>query len=470
MEEHEKESYHNSVSSLIYLKEFEDRKFLSKNAELFHKLFLNHLTEVNLNNNIRFKYNELLNNPSSIIDKQPVQFNIYHDKIRDQTNESFNEGQVYSYQKSFYKQKKILNKLVKSKKFEFFLLILLIADSISKAYFVNDNNLETNQIKIINLIQSLYLITFLLEVSIKLFVDFELFWKSPWNVFDLVNLIISFFLEMVKISVDVVQSNSNLFKFLKILTVFRIFTNVKILSHFVELRIIIICLTKAVRSVVLISILLFIFTYIFSKIGFTLFSNTHNDTKQVNDYFSSIFESIITLFAIMTLDQWWKIFTNTDPESLLTTFYFISWVILASFIFQNLFTGVMVNNFQQIREEVVQSLDLKRLKQAQKESIRNENEVYRQKYSEASEMSETERIRSQNKEWCQLIEESSEIIKNLENNTIWPEDTLIRFYELMQILMDNLKERMDLIDLANESLISMHDRDNLLSTKFVKTV
>ncbi|RNA08587.1 cation channel sperm-associated 2 [Brachionus plicatilis] len=465
MENIEDNSLQTSLNSLIVLKELGDHKLLTKHAEYFRKLFFNHFTEDSQNNNIKFTYNELINNPSTVLDKQPVQFSIYQNRVRDKKSNSISESQIYSYHKSFYKQKKILGNLVKSKKFEYLLIGLLILDSISKAIIVNKTELNQMQMYSLKSIQLLYVLTFVIEVLLKIFADFSAFCKSPWNTFDLINLLLTILLEIIHTIVGFSHKNNNVVKFLDLLGVFRIFTNIKILSHFIELRIIVICLTKAVRSVVLISILLFIFTFIFSNMGFTLFDKkTVENSENSSDYFTSIFESSITLFAIMTLDQWWKILTNTESSSSFTkTLYFISWVLLASFIFQNLFTGVMVNNFQEIREEVVKNLDLKRIKQAQKESFKQEDDINRQRLLEdkSNNLDENDKIRIKNQDWCRLIEESGEMLKNLENKTIWPEDTLIRYYELMQVLMDNLKERIDLVDLANESLISMHDRDHL---------
>lgn len=453
----ENNSIKNSLSSLIIMKELGDHRLLTKHAEYFRKIFFSHFTEDSQNDNIKFKYNQLIDQPNSVLDKQPVQFNIYQNRLRDKKSNSLNESQIYSYYRSYFKKKKILGNFIKTKKFEYSLIALLILDSISKAIIINKTELNQIQIYSLKIIQLSFIFLFFVEISIKLFVDFRAFWKSPWNIFDITNLIFTLFLEILYRIIDS--------KFLNIIGVFRIFTNVKILSHFAELRIIVICLTKAVRSVILISILLFIFTYIFSNIGFTLFNKSSiGNLGNSSDYFISIFESSITLFAIMTLDQWWKIMTNTElNSSFIKTFYFISWVLLASFIFQNLFTGVMVNNFQEIREEVVKNLDLNRIKQAQKESFKQEEDLIRQRLLEekSNNLNENEKKRLKNQEWSRLIEESGEILKNLESKTIWPEDTLIRYYELMQVLMDNLKERMELIDLANESLISMHDRDHL---------
>ncbi len=78
----------------------------------------------------------------------------------------------------------------------------------------------------------------------------------------------------------------------------------------------------------------------------------------------------------MTLDQSWKIFENRKNSkinnAITTNLFFLSWVILAALIFQNLFTGVMVNNFYQIREDFVRNLNIKTIRKKKKESARFE--------------------------------------------------------------------------------------------------
>lgn len=473
----EKSSFNKSLQSIIYLRKLP----FSEGAEIFRENFIRHFSPDNQNNELKYNFND---NFDCLDEFARFKFYSHRNRVK-----NFNYSADLTIKSRFHSLRKFLkSKIVNQTKFEYFILFLMILDSISIAICVNyKRHLSFSALVCLTLIQYIFLTVFLIDICLKLFIDFNSFWKSAWNKFDFWNLCISIFLQLIDLFINIYlnipnKSTNRFIEFLKFLTIFRIFSNLKILSYFIELRIIVICLTRAVRSVVLISILLFIFAYIFAKIGYILYSS---DTT--NNYFSSLFESLITLFAIMTLDQWWKIFSKTSESSnnsFVSNFYFISWVMLASFIFQNLFTGVMVNNFQQIRDEVVKSMDKKLIKKVQKESLRQESkkssildDVSSQEDRFESIFTDLDQvlfkmrtIRVQNKEWTLLIEQTCDLIQNLENCTIWPEDTLLRYYEVMEILMDNLKERMDLVDLANKSLTSMHDRDCLLEDKknFIK--
>ena len=401
------------------------------------------------------------------------------------------------------RRKKFLNcfkkfeNILLSKKFSYFLIAILIIDSLSIGLAIDtyEHDIKNNLIalSVLASIQLFALIIFCLEVIVKANYESEIFLKSAWNIFDLALIFVSSIFQAIDVSLLICsflyenfELKNEILNFLKNFKVFRILKNFKIISQFIEMRIIIVCLTRAMRSVILISILLFIFAFIYAKIGVVLFSNLNLP----NEYFPSIYTALLTLFSIMTLDQWWKIFTSSSElQPILSSIYFISWIILASFIFLNLFTGIMVDNFQQIRENVVNSIKIKSLKkskQSSRNSIRNSSMLENvlsssklsfeknsfKKFNFKSEkeilnqiLDEMGNYRSESNDWNKLVREVIDMIKDfpLENqNIIWPEDTLLRYYELMQLMMDNLKERIYLNDMANESLIKMHDRDNFL--------
>jgi hypothetical protein len=71
-----------------------------------------------------------------------------------------------------------------------------------------------------------------------------------------------------------------------------------------------------------------------------------------------------------------------------------------------------------------------------------------------------------NKNWLNSVNKNIDVIEDIISSnkaaTIWPEDTLLHYYSLMQSLMDNLHERMILLEYANNSLLLMHDRDNTM--------
>jgi hypothetical protein len=413
---------------------------------------------------------------------------------------------------------KILNKIVSSKIFKNCFAALLAIDSLVIGICVNNYEKEaensSGELRLLASFQIFVTIIFFFEIVAKLLIDVKTFWKSPWNIFEFFICQLTSFCQIMD-AILVFNHNSlikqnRIISFIKFIRVFRILRNLRLLSHFVELRIIIICLTRAIRSVVLISILLLIISFLFAKIGFILFSSMNQMNDPIlGDCFSSIMESLITLFAVMTLDQWWKIFSIASDyynTYFLATFYFVAWIILASFIFQNLFTGIMVNNFQEIRKDVIKALSLKKMqkkiqhdmklrsklsnhslkhaKSTKSELNLNEtefknklinnlkffyrdtknNRVHRIEKTNIEKLNEViqkmKEYRSDNQQWVKLMKETMYLLNNITTNELWQEENLIKYYESVENLMENLKERMLLLDLANQSLLKMHDKNN----------
>lgn len=59
--------------------------------------------------------------------------------------------------------------------------------------------------------------------------------------------------------------------------------------------------------------------------------------------FSSLPNAMITLFQLFTLDQWYKIYNDLTKVSnvAITLTYILLWVWIGSFLFRNLFVGIM---------------------------------------------------------------------------------------------------------------------------------
>jgi cation channel sperm-associated protein 2 len=64
--------------------------------------------------------------------------------------------------------------------------------------------------------------------------------------------------------------------------------------------------------------------------------------------------AFITLFQLITPDQWYNMELDFRKEvpSYYTLTFFLSWVWLGAFIFQNIFVGVMVKYFQTISNQM----------------------------------------------------------------------------------------------------------------------
>ncbi len=63
----------------------------------------------------------------------------------------------------------------------------------------------------------------------------------------------------------------------------------------------------------------------------------------------------MTLFQVFTMDQYFDLIEETAIVMgyFTSCLYVLTWILLGSFIFRNIFVGVMVNNFQNIRQSII---------------------------------------------------------------------------------------------------------------------
>ena len=200
---------------------------------------------------------------------------------------------------------------------------------------------------------------FVFEICIKM-ISFgprvHEFFKDGWNVFDFI-IVGACFLPFDGQSIIV----------LRLLRVLRI---VRLVGTIPELKLIVNTLLKSIPSLGYIGILLFILFYIYACLGTFLFRE--NDPI----HFESLHISLLSLFRVATLEDWTDIMytaiygcqnygysgmedlcRNSQTFSFLGWFYFVSFVLLATFIFFNLFIGVIISNMDDIKEKERLRLD-----------------------------------------------------------------------------------------------------------------
>ena len=200
---------------------------------------------------------------------------------------------------------------------------------------------------------------FVFEICIKM-ISFgsrvHEFFKDGWNVFDFI-IVGACFLPFDGQSIIV----------LRLLRVLRI---VRLVGTIPELKLIVNTLLKSIPSLGYIGILLFILFYIYACLGTFLFRE--NDPI----HFESLHISLLSLFRVATLEDWTDIMytaiygcqnygysgmenfcRNPQTFPFLGWFYFVSFVLLATFIFFNLFIGVIISNMDDIKEKERLRLD-----------------------------------------------------------------------------------------------------------------
>lgn len=175
---------------------------------------------------------------------------------------------------------------------------------------------------------------FTIEVILKIIAarPWVRFFQDGWNVFD-----------FLIIASGHLLADAQFVVVLRILRVLRVLRAISVLP---ALRRLVKTLLATIPSLGNIGVLLGIIFYVFSVIGTMLFRDV------APEYFGSLHLSMLSLFQIVTLESWasgimWPI-QEVKPWAWI---YFVSFVLVGTFVILNLFIGVIVNKVDQVAAE-----------------------------------------------------------------------------------------------------------------------
>jgi voltage-gated sodium channel len=163
---------------------------------------------------------------------------------------------------------------------------------------------------------------FLTEILLRFAVcnDKKRFFRDGWNVFDTIVVMGSL------IPID--ESQAVLLG--RLLRVFRV---LRLVSVIPELRFLIDSLFKAMPRMGYIALLMFIIFYIYAAIGSMLFGAIDETL------WSDVAVSMLTLFRVVTFEDWTDIMYATMAVYPLSWIYYLTFIFLTAFVFLNMMIG-----------------------------------------------------------------------------------------------------------------------------------
>lgn len=167
---------------------------------------------------------------------------------------------------------------------------------------------------------------FVVEISIRFIADQDKknFFKNGWNVFDTLVVVVSL----------IPVNDSELALLARLVRIFRVLRMVSIIP---ELRVLITSLLKALPQMGYVVLLMFIIFYIYAAIGSYLFA-------EINPFlWDNIATSMLTLFRVMTFEDWTDIQYETMAVYPWSWFYYMTFIFLTAFAFLNMVIGIVVN-------------------------------------------------------------------------------------------------------------------------------
>lgn len=187
---------------------------------------------------------------------------------------------------------------------------------------------------ILHILDWVVTVYFVIEIAIKMAAEEKLgnFFKSGWNNFDFI---------IVVVTLVPIESSS----FAAIARLMRVFRVLRLFTARPELKRIIDMLIKAIPSIVDIVILMFIIFYIYAIIGSFLFA------ELPSGLWSNFLTAMLTLFRVLTFEDWTDVMYEAMEVYPWAWLYFVSFVIIAAFVFFNLFVAVIIGEMQKLQDE-----------------------------------------------------------------------------------------------------------------------
>ena len=214
------------------------------------------------------------------------------------------------------------------------------------------------------------LIVFLNEVLLALF-TFELivriaqfgprpwqFFRSGWNAFDFVIVAVAY-LPFVRESVT-------------LLRLARLLRLGRLLEAIPGLRVLVVGLRRSLAALASVAVLTFVLMYVYAMIGWLFFAETNPGL------FGTAGRAMLTTFQMLTTEGWNDVMAATQAHHQFGWIYFVSFILLGSFLVLNGVIAVVVSSVEEARRDqsVVRKATLSiKTVEANLDSVKNAREL-----------------------------------------------------------------------------------------------
>ena len=168
--------------------------------------------------------------------------------------------------------------------------------------------------------------------AIEIFIRFKSynkvlnFFKNGWNIFDLLIVIGS----LIPLDGSETVFLGRLLRIVRVL---------RLVSFLPELRTLVAILYRALPKIGNIVLLMFILFYIYGGFGSLLFAEINPS------YWGDISIAMLTLFRVLTLENWSEVMYETMSVYPISWIYYVSFIFITVFALINMMVGVVVDEF-----------------------------------------------------------------------------------------------------------------------------
>ena len=231
------------------------------------------------------------------------------------------------------------HRLTNSHGFEYFIIALILANAIVLGLETIPQVMHSLE-GWTGLGHRITLGVFIVEAALKIFAQWPRpvnYFRDGWNIFDF--SIIVFSLIPATGSFAVIARMARLLRLLRLV------------SAVPELRLIVATLVRSIPGMLHIVVLMSLMVYVYAIIGWQLF-HEHDP-----EHWRNLGIALLSLFRVVTLEDWTDIMYKAMEYHPLTWMYFVSFVVFGTFVVINLFIAVVINNLDEAKQERLRHLE-----------------------------------------------------------------------------------------------------------------
>jgi voltage-gated sodium channel len=180
---------------------------------------------------------------------------------------------------------------------------------------------------------------FIVEATLKITAvapRLGLYFGNGWNLFDFSIVVLS-----------LIPATG---EFALVARLVRILRVLRLISAVPQLRLIVATLVRSIPSMGHVIMLMSVIFYIYAVTGVHFFS------ADDPDHWGSLGASLLTLFQLVTLEGWVEVMNTALENHPWAWLYFVSFVLLGTFVILNLFIAVVINNLETAKLEQLEEL------------------------------------------------------------------------------------------------------------------
>jgi len=228
---------------------------------------------------------------------------------------------------------KLAQTIVEHRTFEYFIIAIILISAVLIGLETSEDIMASYG-HIIHWGNRIVLAIFIMEAGLKIFAvapKLRLYFGNGWNLFDFTIVVLA-----------LLPSTGEMAMLARLARLLRV---LRLISVIPELRLIVATLMRSIPSMGNIMLLMSVIFYIYAVAGQQLF-HEHDP-----EHWRNIGIALLTLFRIVTLEDWTDVMYRAMQISPYMWIYFVSFVMMGTFVIINLFIAVVINNLDEAKAE-----------------------------------------------------------------------------------------------------------------------